>query len=851
MEALSRQEYPAMLASLPPAHAVATLNERVKRVGKVNNEIADWLQERRKVEQLYVQGLKKLANRQLPDNSSELGIFTAPWQKIVSSVDSIAESHKRLSERIEKDVEQPLRGFTASNKEMQAMVSVQGNLSSMAKELEDAKSQSEKLSRKGGKASAQKVEAATSRLETANGQWDTQAPFIFETLQALDERRLNHLRDVLTQLETHEADQVERSRVTAEQTLNSLLEVDTAQEVKNFARDAVAGKPKLERRPPMRQTSSMTSSSAVAPPPTRGQDDAESETSGRNESGSDSKIKSRFGTMLGRRRQSIHGGFQRAPSPNKMFSTFSRNTSSRDGRPSPSPRTSSNNLRESPGPHNRLSSLAESPPAMSPTGEPIRGMPNINGTNGTKNESYGSDSFPAMTSSAGPNGVGDVDVSDVPPPPGPPPSHVKAEAEKDAEGFSVPAAMNDPISQAQAEAAEAGEGTGFKLDIKNEPIQEEDTDAQAAVSNVTNALRSTTLTPSRKAGTVRGRRDVRNTIYVPNELALPIVDKDIPPSPGITPGRLQALAALSGAENAPPPASDTTSIRSGHSLANHVSRHPDMHQPGLNASIIESISASFINGVASEVKINGEIALTYNPIDDVDTSNESETIRINNFPLLEAIGPNRTFVHPGANPDEFSVELSHVSKSSVAFTYKRHIDEDTIAKAPVLLIQPAWKPQADKLGFILQYSLNPACGLSSMKFHNLILVGKYEGGKASGCKTKPTGIHLKEKSTVFWRLGDVTLTTTPQKLVCMFTGADGPAPTPGHVEARWEVPSWTRNLLTVSKLGPGKGKEKEETVDPFADESVASPLAVITPGSWTELESVAKLVSGKYEARTA
>lgn len=164
------------------------------------------------------------------------------------------------------------------------MTSVQGNLSSMAKELEDAKNQSEKLSRKGGKASAQKVEAATSKLEAANVQWDTQAPFIFETLQALDERRLNHLRDVLTQLETHEADQVERSRITAEQTLNSLLEVDTAQEIQNFARDAVAGKPKLERRPPIRQASSMAGSN-MALPPNRSQDDAASENSGRNEGG--------------------------------------------------------------------------------------------------------------------------------------------------------------------------------------------------------------------------------------------------------------------------------------------------------------------------------------------------------------------------------------------------------------------------------------------------------------------------------------------------------------------------------------------------------------------------------------
>lgn len=67
MEALSRQEYPAILVRncripsaplgqdiftntnasqerLHPSAAAAKLNERVKRIGRVNTEIADWLQ---------------------------------------------------------------------------------------------------------------------------------------------------------------------------------------------------------------------------------------------------------------------------------------------------------------------------------------------------------------------------------------------------------------------------------------------------------------------------------------------------------------------------------------------------------------------------------------------------------------------------------------------------------------------------------------------------------------------------------------------------------------------------------------------------------------------------------------
>lgn len=77
---------------LSPQAAVQKLNERVKKIGKVNSEIADWLQvlcpgkdsftgtclthqqERRKVEDLYVASLRKLAKKPLPETGQDLGL---------------------------------------------------------------------------------------------------------------------------------------------------------------------------------------------------------------------------------------------------------------------------------------------------------------------------------------------------------------------------------------------------------------------------------------------------------------------------------------------------------------------------------------------------------------------------------------------------------------------------------------------------------------------------------------------------------------------------------------------------------------------------------------------------------
>ena len=121
---------------------------------------------------------------------------------------------------------------------MKAITSIQGNITSIAKDVDTAHKKASKLI---GKPSANKVANATSDVEAANLQWDSQAPYAFETLQALDESRVSHLRDVLTQLETHEVDQVERSRVTAEACLNALLNIDTSEEISTFVARTSAG----------------------------------------------------------------------------------------------------------------------------------------------------------------------------------------------------------------------------------------------------------------------------------------------------------------------------------------------------------------------------------------------------------------------------------------------------------------------------------------------------------------------------------------------------------------------------------------------------------------------------------
>ena len=215
----------------------------------------------------------RLALRSAENLTHALSVFQTPWQSIVNSMGSLAQSHSTLAQRIESDVEKPLREYQTRNREMQAMSTVQGNLAALAKDVETSQKKAGRAKEKGGKSNSVRIENASSDVENAKQQWDVQAPYVFEQLQALDETRSNHLRDVLTQFQTHEVDQVERNRVVAEGCLNDLLNVDTATEISLF----VANTTGQRRSLPSRQPTDSPQSNFVPPTLSRGLQDGNSQ----------------------------------------------------------------------------------------------------------------------------------------------------------------------------------------------------------------------------------------------------------------------------------------------------------------------------------------------------------------------------------------------------------------------------------------------------------------------------------------------------------------------------------------------------------------------------------------------
>jgi hypothetical protein len=193
-------------------------------------------------------------------------IFKGPWHQIVESTSNLAQSHHNFAQNIETDVERPLRDFASSNREMQNMSTVTGNIQSIAKEFDNANKRADKLRDKGGKAAADKVANAASSVEDAKGQWDSQAPYVFERLQAVDEARLDNLRNCLTQFQTHVIEAATSMTGGAEESLNALLNVQSSDEIQQFSTRAPSSTTTRERRQSRPQPYTAPTTNSLAPP---------------------------------------------------------------------------------------------------------------------------------------------------------------------------------------------------------------------------------------------------------------------------------------------------------------------------------------------------------------------------------------------------------------------------------------------------------------------------------------------------------------------------------------------------------------------------------------------------------
>ncbi|KAK7206604.1 Muniscin C-terminal mu homology domain-containing protein [Myxozyma melibiosi] len=237
MDSLSRSEYAdKILSSISPAEAVTLLGDRLQYARKANEELANWIEERYRIELEYATALAKLSSRNISADVQEagLGSFAAVWGKVAESTNTLAGASQSFANKLQAEIIHTLKrhaSLDGGDREWSEMRMIQTNLATLADDVASAEEKVEKYKRKG----SSKIASAHAGVNEIVAEWDSQAPLVFEKLQGLDETRLMMLKDTLTRYQTSEVDKAQRIVSICEGNLNELLSFDPADEIKMYA----------------------------------------------------------------------------------------------------------------------------------------------------------------------------------------------------------------------------------------------------------------------------------------------------------------------------------------------------------------------------------------------------------------------------------------------------------------------------------------------------------------------------------------------------------------------------------------------------------------------------------------
>ncbi|OLL22803.1 Cytoskeletal protein syp1 [Neolecta irregularis DAH-3] len=272
---LGRSEYPnAFLANLTPIAATSQLRDRLKRARALNEELASWFKERQvqsslitwidpfsaAIEETYARNLQKLSRKTVVTEHSALGEFNAIWQRILETTIELGASHSTFASKLAEEIEFTLLAFEAHDEDWHGMRHVESNIASLAKYVELAEGKVEKVKKK-GKALPTKVEQVLESMSIVRGQWETEAPFVFERFQAIDERRLEFIKDIYHKYENLEIEQAKRKTEISDGVLLDIGNLSVKSEIDNYVqRSLLLGDPTAAAKPRLGSNSSFVAS---------------------------------------------------------------------------------------------------------------------------------------------------------------------------------------------------------------------------------------------------------------------------------------------------------------------------------------------------------------------------------------------------------------------------------------------------------------------------------------------------------------------------------------------------------------------------------------------------------------
>jgi hypothetical protein len=845
---MARTEYgDAILPACTPERAVDIMRHRLNQAKLANDEIADWIKERTKIEDNYAQELDKLGRRPPISNEAGLGTFTATWNDIIKSARENAKTSMDFARKVRSDIETPIRNFTSRSPQWADVRTIHDGLSGVAKNLEESEDHYAKVRHNKKKAGA-KTEAAQVSLAETRSQWENQAPYAFGQFEAVDEARLVFLKDTLTRLQTLEADKAQAAIGASERTLNSILSFEPIEEIRSFAAQIVAG-----GGPSQSLHAAPSSHSDDFHPGGRTGDDSSSINSGNTPLGSGAaKLRSKVGSIFRSKNKPPkhqNPASSRVPA-NAPRTTASATVSRASTLPSelggtgstPPPARSSTTVKPPPPPSRRANGQAASDGQSTPVQQTMQPSP----------------------------------MQPLQPTPISQPGLQKQPAQP-----VQPNVLARPTAPENAPSDEDSlyDQQPFRVNIRQDVITEEKEDAEEALSNVASTLRARPTVSGRSS---RGRRDIQSRLFTGIDASdLETVDSFQPidtTATGASPqklySQLQDLQSPSdeqsggsvispvspvsrasqegqpGAAFAPaagpfvPPAapfrSSASDVHSIHSQGSVWSPtvgsmsigHPEVpNAVGMVATVVEVLNVTLSDGMVSQSNVAGEIAFGYN-------ANKRPGSLYVRSAASEQLQPNPALMRTSAD-NVFKVDTnSGIVGARQGLLGLKYNLQDSSDHAP-LVFTPIWRVEENLSRLMLTYKLADSYPEDMLELYELTVVVPVEGAQALSAQSKPVALFNQERQRIAWRFTEpVTVKKgVEERLLCQFASEGLTREGAAGVDIRFKLTAGPRIPLEYSV---------KEQQDPFGDNPANSTTSL--SGEWIPVVTVRTVVTGKYTA---
>lgn len=768
----------AILPAYRPSDVPSIVKTRVGSGEHLNTEVADWFRERARIEAAYAAELEKLTRKAVPELQRS-GLFEAIWLAVVRSTGEVADASNSLAHKIQHDVEQPLRRYCAKSPQWMDMKVLQDELETLGQNFKNSVDHRKK---KHGDSP-----------EEVRSQWENQAPYILEQVETIDESRLGHLKNLLTTFGTLEADKSEKTMKISETVLNGILSYEPIDDVAAYA--ALVGKGDAIQHTAAHSVRSQTDSLGQS---LTNQSDGlyenpQSSAQAAKEEHSSGKLRSKVGSIF-RSSKKKGKNLPSAPPPASSYTPAARY-------------------------RNGPSSLSNQPIAEADTPASFAAVPVA---------ARKPPPPPARKANGAPTGAFDPATSPVTL--SAPPRNLQSFAEEPEEK------LVDMQGEDEEKAARP-----YKIDIKDDTINEKPDDDDIALSVIASTLRQRNTVTGRGQ---RGRRDIQSTLFtnIPaSSMESPGATGSIEP-PVLTPLQTSAplTAPIEHEAIASPVTGDNQSMLSvpataaaagaGVAIAGANLVHPALPtEPGLNASVVEVVSAVVTDGTVSRAQLVGEIAFNYQG-----AAASPVNVRFGNLGIFDTITPNGAFV-TAVDKSTYTLNTAALGSGAAGFSF---VSQSAAAFVPVDF-SPIWRIENNQSSLMLAYKVaNSFLRESPVVLHDLVISVPVEGGVATSAVSKPHAVFNKAKQRIVWKFNDPVVVKAgfEERLLCRFA-TEGPARESAKgIEIKFRMTAGGKSL----------------PVDVSGDESAAHQVVLdyAEGGEYKPVNAVVSIVSGQFSVHS-